>query len=140
MDTGIPEIDVVEEQNAYSINLTLGAINGANNLRKGDIVYQFANGSATGSVAEADATATVLSYDQENPGILILTDIVGSWGITGITGQSLYVTKSDNSLYSTVIGIGDKFGVLIDENNKGIQDEANTFLDFTESHPFGDPT
>lgn len=139
METGIPEIDVVEDQAAYSINLTLGATHGSGTFGKGDFVYQFASGSPTGSVAEANATATVLSYDKESPNILILTDIVGSWGITGGTGQALYVTKNDDSIYATVYGIGDKFGTLIDENNKGIQDEANTFLDFTEKHPFGDP-
>jgi hypothetical protein len=140
METGIPEIDVVEEEAAYSINLTIGATNGTGTFGKGDLVYQFANGSPTGSMGEANATATILSYDTASPNILVLTDIVGSWSITGGTGQTLYVTKSDNTLYATVSGIGDKFGVLIDENNKGIQDEANTFLDFTESHPFGDPT
>ena len=140
METGIPEIDVVEDEAAYSINLTIGASNGTGTFGKGDFVYQFTNGSATGSVENANATASVLSYDQTSPNILILTDIVGSWGITGGTGQALYVTKDDNSVYARVAGIGDKFGVLIDENNKGIQDEANTFLDFSEKHPFGDPS
>jgi len=139
METGIPEIDVVEEEAAYSINLTTGAPNGAGTFGKGDIVYQFANGSATGPVANANATATVLSYDTAGPNILILTDIVGSWGITGGTGQALYVSKNDDSIYARVLGIGDKFGTLIDSNNQGIQTEANTFLDFTEKHPFGDP-
>jgi len=139
METGIPEIDVVEEEAGYSINLTIGAINGAGTFGKGDIVYQFADGSIAGDVEKADARATVLSYDEANPNILVLTDIFGSWGITGSAGKTLYVTKTDTSAYASVVGLGDKFGTLIDENNDGIQTEANTFLDFTEKHPFGDP-
>lgn len=139
METGIPEIDVVEDEAAYSINLTIGASNGTGTFGKGDIVYQFASGATSGVVANANATATVLSYDTVSPNLLVLTDIVGSWGITGGTGQALYVTKNDDSVWARVNGINDKFGTLIDTTNQVIQQEAITFLDFTEKHPFGDP-
>ncbi len=139
METGIPEIDVVEDEAAYSINLTIGASNGTGTFGKGDIVYQFASGATSGVVANADATATVLSYDTVSPNLLVLTDIIGSWGITGGTGQALYVTKNDDSVWARVNGINDKFGTLIDTTNQVIQQEAITFLDFTEKHPFGDP-
>jgi len=139
METGIPEIDVVEDEAAYSINLTIGASNGTGNFGKGDLVYQFASGATSGVVANANATATVLSYDTVSPNLLVLTDIVGSWGITGGTGQALYVTKNDDSVWARVNGINDKFGTLIDTTNQVIQQEAITFLDFTEKHPFGDP-
>jgi len=139
METGIPEIDVVEDEAAYSINLTIGASNGTGTFGKGDIVYQFASGATSGVVANANATATVLSYDTVSPNLLVLTDIIGSWGITGGTGQALYVTKNDDSVWARVNGINDKFGTLIDTTNQIIQQEAITFLDFTEKHPFGDP-
>ena len=139
METGIPEIDVVEDEAAYSINLTIGAANGTGTFGKGDLVYQFASGTTSGVVANANATATVLSYDTVSPNLLVLTDIIGSWGITGGTGQALYVTKNDDSVWARVNGINDKFGTLIDTTNQIIQQEAITFLDFTEKHPFGDP-
>jgi hypothetical protein len=138
MDTGIPEIDVVEEEAGYNITLSLGATGGTGIFTKGDTVYQYANGSITGAMANADARATVLSYDSSSPNSIVLTDLYGKW-ITGNTQTTVYVTKSDNSAYKTVSGKTDTFGLRIDETNQGIETEAYTYLDFSEKHPFGDP-
>jgi len=142
MDTGIPEIDVVEEEAGYSIILSLsGAFDGTGTFRKGDAVYQQKNGSITGSMEGASAKATVSSYDETETNIIVLTDIIGDWKTTGLTGQSLYISKNDSTgLYHRKINaITDKFGTYIGENNTGIQTEADTFLNFDEKHPFGNP-
>jgi hypothetical protein len=138
MDTGVPEIDVVEDINAYSITLSLGATSGTAIFGKGDTVYQYTNGSITGSVANANAKATVLSYDATNPNTVVLTDVYGEWSASS-GGTTLYVTKTDNSLYRTVSAVNDKFGDYIDDTNTKIQTEADQYLNFSEKHPFGDP-
>ena len=138
METGVPEIDVVEDINSYSITLSLGATGGTTNFGKGDLVYQYSNGSITGGYSGANAKATVLSYDQTNPNTLILTDVFGKWVKT--SGEQVkYVTKSDGSIFRVVTGIDDKFGEFVDDTNAKIQQEAEQYLNFTEKHPFGDP-
>ena len=138
MDTGIPEIDVVEEEAGYSITLSLGATSGTGIFGKGDTVYQYSNGSVTGSVESANAKATVLSYDSSIPTTVVVTDIFGEWKLSDTTTQ-VYVTKSDNTAYKVVTGINDKFGTNIDDSNTQIQEEAEQYLNFTEKHPFGEP-
>ena len=142
MDTGIPEIDVVEEEAGYSIILSLsGDPIGTGNFRKGDAVYQQKNGSTTGGMEGASAKATVSSYDEAEANTIVLTDIIGDWKTTGLTGQSLYISKNDSSgeYHRKITTITDKFGTYIGENNTGIQTEADTFLNFDEKHPFGNP-
>ena len=138
MDTGIPEIDVVEEEAGYSITLSLGATGGTGIFGKGDTVYQYSNGSVTGSVESANAKATVLSYDSSISTTVVVTDIFGEWKLSNTTTQ-VYVTKSDNTAYKVVTGIDDKFGTNIDDSNTQIQEEAEQYLNFTEKHPFGEP-
>jgi len=138
METGVPEIDVVEDINSYSITLSLGATGGTTNFGKGDLVYQYSNGSITGGYSGANAKATVLSYDQTNPNTIILTDVYGKW-LTSSGGTTRYVTKSNNSLYRVVSGLTDKFGEFVDDTNTKIQEEANQYFNFSEKHPFGDP-
>jgi hypothetical protein len=139
MNTGIPEIDVVEEETGYSITLSLGATGGTGTFAKGDTVYQYANGSITGAMENADATATVLSYDISSPNSIVLTNLYGKWLTGSSQAVTYYITKSNNSAYRVVYGLDDKFGMYIDDSNQQIQTEASTYLDFSEKHPFGDP-
>lgn len=138
MDTGIPEIDVVEEEAGYSITLSLGATGGTGIFEKGDTVYQYSNGSITGSVEGADAKATVLSYTSSSPNSIVITDLFGGWKSSGLSSQ-VYVTKTNGTAYKIVTGIDDKFGTNIDDSNAQIQEEADQYLNFTEKHPFGEP-
>lgn len=138
MDTGVPEIDVVEDINGYSITLSLGATGGTGIFTKGDTVYQYSNGSLTGSVTGADAKATVLSYDQTSPNTIVLTDVYGKW-LASSGGTTRYLTKTDNTLYRTVSGLSDTFGTFVDDTNTKIQQEADQYFNFSEKHPFGDP-
>ena len=139
MDTGIPEIDVVEEEAGYSMILSLGAVYGSGTFGSGDTVYQYSSGQTSGTLTGADARATVTEYETGSPSTLVVTDIFGNWKLQGLTGQTLYVTKSNNSVWASVTGNDDKFGDLIGESNKTIQDEGDDYLDFSELHPFGNP-
>ena len=138
MDTGIPEIDVVEEEAGYSITLSLGATGGTGIFEKVDTVYQYSNGSVTGSVEGASAKATVLSYTSSSPNSIVITDLFGGWKSSGLSSQ-VYVTKTNGTAYKVVTGIDDKFGTNIDDSNAQIQEEADQYLNFTEKHPFGEP-
>lgn len=138
MDTGVPEIDVVEDINGYSITLSLGATGGTAIFGKGDLVYQYSNGSITGGYSDADAKATVLSHDPTNTNTIVLTDVYGKW-LASSGGTTRYLTKSDNSLYRTVSGLSDTFGTFVDDTNTKIQQEADQYFNFSEKHPFGDP-
>jgi len=139
MNTGVPEIDVVEDINGYNITLSLGATGGTGNFTKGDTVYQFGNGAITGSVESATAKATVVSFNPNNPNTIVLSDIVGKWSETSVNKQ--YKITNNNSIpsYRIVTGIQDKFGDFVDDSNKQIQDKANQYFNFTEKHPFGEP-
>ncbi len=139
MNTGVPEIDVVEQDSGYNITLSLGATGGTGTFTKGDIVYQYSNGSATGSVEGAAAKATVVSYNPNDPNTIILSDIIGKWNKTDAI-RNYYMAKSENnSAYRIVTGIADKFGVFVDDSNQEIQDEAEQYFNFSEKHPFGEP-
>jgi hypothetical protein len=139
MDTGIPEIDVVEEEAGYSIALSLGVTGGTGTFTKGDYVYQYSNGSVTGSVESANASASVLSYNNSSPNSIVLTDLRGEWVTSLDAGTTAWITKNDNSAYRTVTGKEDRFGAYIDDSNQTIQDEGEEYLNFDEKHPFGDP-
>jgi hypothetical protein len=136
MNTGIPEIDVVENDSSYNINLSLGVTGGTGTFTKGDTVYQYASGTTTGTVENAIARANVVSYNPNIPNNITLSNIVGKWSETTV-GNPYYITN--NSYYRIVIGVEDKFGVFVDESNKEIQQEAEQYFNFSEKHPFGEP-
>jgi len=137
--TGIPEIDVITDDAAYKLDISIGATSGTGSFAKGDLVYQWSNGSITGGLSGASAKATVFGYNANTPSSITVVDTYGSWGVTNGLGQTLYLTKSDGTAYRTVTGITDKFGSLIDHQNAEIEQEADTILDFSERHPFGEP-
>lgn len=140
MNTGVPEIDVVEENSGYNITLSLGATGGTGTFTKGDTVYQYSDGSITGSLEGASAKATVVSFTPREPNTIVLSDIVGKWNKT-TSVNSYYLAKANsNNTYRIVTGITDKFGVFVDESNAEIQQEADQYFNFSEKHPFGEPT
>ena len=80
IDTGIADIDKVEDENAYAINLALGT--GSGNYVNDENVY------VGDTFASANTTARVLSWNQTDRELKI-TDIVGTFGATSnIVGQT----------------------------------------------------
>ena len=47
-DTGIPELDAINDEAGFKVNLDLGGFYGGGSLGEGDLVYQHADGSLTG--------------------------------------------------------------------------------------------
>ena len=123
-DTGVPEIDVINQEAGYKLLATLGQTYGSGTFAKGDIVYQYENGAFTGGFSGASprtqtARGTILSVDnKQSPKVLSLTDLSGLW-VTG-AATSAYITKSDQSTWATVSGSDEKLGVL---GNEGKNEE-----------------
>lgn len=125
IDTGVEEVDDVQDKNSYTIQL---ALSGSGNYNIGEKVYQGSN------LAYAASTATVENWDPANNVITLITPkgtINGSAQIIGVTSNTrksiiLTDTIGDNVYYDLY-------------NNKDIQLEANNFIDLTEMNPFGTP-
>lgn len=129
INTGIEEIDFVADDTALSTNFSLNvATLSAESFRRGDLAFDGAN------PATANATGVVVSFDRPN-GTLRLRNIKGAF----TRGAPVYATISGAS------------GTLVDydmmvtategeiHDNKLIENEADTILDFSESNPFGEP-
>jgi hypothetical protein len=125
-DTGVEEIDDVESDNSYTIELALGT--GTGNYQSGELVYQGAN------VASSTTKAYVTNYEPTTKKIT-LHNIVGTFAtatnLRGATSNAVYVVTSTDVL-------GDY--VFYDQSdNKNFQNEAALFIDLSEINPFGNP-
>lgn len=139
-DTGVEEIDAVNDEAGYRIELDLGVINGGGTFAKGDRVYQYENGSPTGSLTGASARAMVYSFNSgSSPKVLSLTDVVGNWIEQTESGATGYVAKENSNIYANIITKNDRMGILDEAKNSFIEQEADEYLNFDESNPFGDP-
>jgi hypothetical protein len=139
-NTGIPELDAVNDEAGYKINLDLGGIYGGGSFAKGDLVYQYEDGSPTGGTAGASARAVVHSYDAyADPNRISLSDVVGTWYEALDQGATAYIAKGDNTAYAPITSRDDTMGILDEAKNDQIQSEADTVFNFDETNPFGDP-
>lgn len=122
IDVGIENIDNVVVEDAY--NITLNMVDGTGNYTVGEEVYST---SGTGTV----------TYWNNPDGILKVTDILGSFSNGSI------VTGNTSSAQYTISDTPDE---LVDPqeremyDNKVIQNEADSIIDFSESNPFGNIT
>lgn len=127
IDTGIEEVDHVEHTLAYTIKLDMNNGNG-NNFRSNEIVYQGAN------LAYATATAEVKEWTPQT-NVLLLMNIKGDFTANG---QLIGTTSNARFNIATVDSIGDYLDYDLYDNRQ-LQNEANTFIDFSETNPFGTP-
>jgi Virus neck protein len=125
-DTGVEEIDDIEADASYTIELTLG--NGTGNYLDGETVYQGNN------FATANTRAVVTNFDP-NTKKITLHNIVGTFAsatnLRGNTSNALYVVTSSDTLGDYVF--------YDDYDNREIQDESALFIDLSEINPFGMP-
>ena len=132
IDTGIEEIDIIEQENAYTLRLNVG-LTGFNNFFDNEIVYQ----SADGTWANNTASAEIRDWYKAN----------GTMFVVGINGQ--FSSNGANTLYGntsgaqfTISSIGDekndyvKFDIF---NNEDFDTGADLILDLSEVNPFGTP-
>lgn len=125
IETGVSEVDQIDSDTSYNIELTMG---GTGNYNIGEVVYQGSN------VAYASATAKVVNWEI-NSRKLYLMDIKGTFATTsnvvGADSNTRCTPTSTDTLADNVYY--DFF------NNKQIDNEANNIIDFSEINVFGKP-
>jgi hypothetical protein len=124
--TGVDEVDDVENEASYTIELTLG--NGDGTFYDNEIVFQGSN------LATSNTRATVTNYDVGTKK-LTLHNVMGVFApattIRGVTSNAAYTVTSTDVLGDHVF--------YDDYDNKEIQDEGVLFIDLSEINPFGMP-
>jgi len=139
-NTGVPELDAINDETGFKVNLNLGGIYGTGSFAEGDSVYQYANGSITGSTAGASARAVVYSYEPSvTPLRISLSNVVGTWIEETEKGATAYITKAGVNLYAPIVSKDDTMGILDEAKNEEIETEADSVFNFDEANPFGDP-
>ena len=125
IDTGVADIDKIEDTLAYAINLSLGT--GTGNYTDNETVY------VGDTYASANTTARVISWNQTDKELKI-TDIVGTFSATSnIVGQTSGAYYSLTTTPDTQVFIND-----ITANNVTFETEADSIIDFSESNPFSE--
>ena len=139
-NTGVPELDAVNDEAGFKVNLNLGGIYGTGSFAEGDSVYQYENGSLTGATAGASARAVVYSYEPDiTPLRLSLSNVVGTWVEETASGITAYIGKAGTNLYASILSKSDTMGILDEAKNEQIETESDSVFNFDESNPFGDP-
>jgi hypothetical protein len=124
IDVGIDSIDDIVAQEAYTISLDMNTVTGTGTYLVGEKVTSGAN---SGTV----------TYWNKAEGTLKVTDLLGTFSnnttIIGVNSAASYVTTaSPDTLFDP------QEREMYD--NRIIQTEADNYLDFSESNPFGDIT
>lgn len=126
IDTGIDEVDIVEDRMAYTIELNMHG--GTGNYFNNEMVYQGAN------LAYSTASAEINNWNPSTK-VLHLMNVRGEF-----VGGQILIGDSSNTRYT--ITNYDTMGDFVDYDiydNRQIQTEANTLIDTTEVNPFGMP-
>lgn len=124
--TGVEEIDTLEDDISYTVQMV---VSGTGDFQIGETVYQSPN-----TYQYATMTGTVSDWDAANTA-LYLVDIVGE-----ISDSSNLIGVTSGTQYSvTFVDLLGDYVYWDNFDNKLIQDEANNFVDLTESNPFGVP-
>jgi len=152
-DTGVGEIDAKAEQSAYQLSMNVAPAVAGNHFDVGEIIRQ-----------------ELVAADGDTPAVVVFgevvdrtksTDLVTQLSIAniGVTGSSTYrnfivdntkpLTGDDTGYTATVTTIYDSIAdassgrMLATDNtaqNMDFEIEADGFIDFSESNPFGDPS
>ena len=126
IDTGIEDIDEVEDKYAYSIEVTLDS-GGSGNYVEDEYVFV---GSTESS---ANTKGRVISWNSTDR-VLKLTDLRGTFTL------SQNVVGNTSGAYYTVGTTPDTQTFVNDAsaNNITIETEADSIIDFSESNPFSE--
>lgn len=121
LDTGISEVDEVEDESAYTLSLNMAA-GGSGTFVSGQIV--------TGQTSQAQGT--VVSWNSSTRK-LVLRDLTGVF-------KDNEVVKNANNTANWTITILDSYAMDSFEGamNKYFETKGNVILDFTEKNPFGE--
>ena len=119
IDTGIAEIDDIEKDYGYGMDLVFAS--GSGNFQIDE------------TITNGDATAKVTSWDYTNK-TLRVGNIVGT-----ITSASAVVGGTSGASWTmTAAPSTQEFPTDVYANNKGIQTESDSIFDFTDKDPFSE--
>ena len=126
IDTGMEEIDDIEKDNSYTVNLHVTG--GTGTYYTDEIVYQGAN------VAYATAKAQVKTFDLSTMNVEVINivgEFVANVALRGETSNTVYtVAIADNNGDYTYYDMSD---------NKIIENDADEVIIVNESNPLGNP-
>lgn len=127
VNTGVEEIDDSIIEDTYTIRLTMNATS-SNDYIVYETVYQGAN------LSTATATANVTAWTRSTGNL----DLIHIKGVIQ-PGQNV-IGVTSNTRYSTIsLDPQDDFVFYDTTDNKQLQTEGNTILNFSETNPFGTP-
>jgi len=128
IDTGVPDIDEVVTNSAYTIDLSINRNTGRGNYELQEIVFQ----SRDNTFANASTIATVQNW----------LPLANTLSVSNISGEFSYsriiIGHSSNARYSLVTF--DPMDVNVKNepyDNKIIETEGSLYIDNTTSNPFG---
>ena len=128
--TGVEDIDLVAEENAYTMLLHLNT-NGTGEYEDGDVIFQ----SPDRTYANSTAHATIKEWYKAN-GSMFIYDITGSFTANG----NVYA-NSTNAIYK-VSSVADEKNDYVKYDiydNENFDTGADLILDLSEVNPFGTP-
>lgn len=126
IQTGVPEVDVISGQDAYTISFTMSSVGALGQYVVGEQVYQGSN------LANSTANAYVSYWD--NPSFTLnVTNIVGIFAT-----NALIIGQNSGAQYTLT-----SYDLLADNliretfDNEVIRDEGLGYIDESESNPLG---
>lgn len=141
-ETGVDAIDVVQGQQSYQVGMTV-TVAGGNHFKQGETVTQVISTNPAISVYGEIQTLTKTSdiaatISVSNIGVTGSTDakdffVSNSVGLLGSeSGRTCYITSINDVADAEAFPSDDQ------AENYAFEVEADGFLDFTETNPFGD--
>ncbi|NBP01589.1 MAG: hypothetical protein EBU90_15940 [Proteobacteria bacterium] len=126
IDTGIPDIDIVQQYEAYSQRFTLSSVNGKFEI--GETIFV----SPDNTLENSEASGIISAYNSVTANVDINT-IVGTFTpgdlARGATSNATAILSSTN--------IYEHSEFHADYDNKQINTEVGSIIDFSETNPFG---
>jgi hypothetical protein len=122
-DTNIDAIDIVEDQQAYTIQLTLDSSGSGDYAANESITI---GGTTIGEVTSWKASTRLLTIKD------VTTTIQVGDTITGAVNGAVYTVSSIRDILTMNDGTG--------ADNADIETKADNYLDFSETNPFGEVT
>lgn len=121
MESGILEVDEIEEEDGYTLDLTF-AVGGSGNFTDGEVITGGTSG-ATGEVVDWDPVTRKLRLNNLSGAFVDNESVVG-----------------DDSGATWTVDILDSYsmGEIEGAQNKYFEVKGDLILDFTESNPFGE--
>lgn len=126
INTGIPDIDIVQQQDAYAQRFTLTGVSGTFVI--GETIFV----SPDNTLVNAEATGIIANYNSVTANVDINT-IVGTFTVGDLAIGA--TSNATATLASTNIYEHSEF--YADYDNKIIGAESASIIDFSESNPFG---